>query len=256
MKKTITLTVHQAKELYEEDEIWKDIPSYEGLYQSSEMGRVRSLDRIVVYSDGRKRLYKGQIIEGSLNTDGYRQLALSKNGNCKTFMVSQVIAITFLKHKPNGLRFVVDHIDGDKLNNRVKNLRIVTHRENVSTCFRINKDSLSSKYVGVSFDNINHTWVAKIYFNGIYVNIGSFKKELEASNAYQLALSKINNKTFKPDDYKPEWTSKYKGVFFRKESNRWLAQIRIDKKQKHIGTFLTEDEAYKAYMKYKLNNNI
>ena len=228
-------------------EIWKDIPNYEGYYQASNLGRVRSLDRVVTCSNGYDRLYKGRVIKGSVNKYGYRRTTLGINGIDRTFMFSQLVATTFLGHKPNGHTLVVDHINGDTSDDRVENLRIVTNRANSTTCFRSDKGSLSSEYVGVSWNKCKSKWAAQIYHNGVRTHLGLYNSEIEASNAYQLALSKIKDGSFNPDTYKPKHTSKYKGVGFQKASNKWQARIRINDKQKHIGYFLTELEAHHAY---------
>lgn len=231
-----------------EKEIWKDIPGYEGYYQASNLGRVRSLDRTVTFSNGYDRFYKGGVMNGSVNK-GYRQYSLNINGVNRTFQCSQLVAMAFLGHVPNGYDSVVDHINGITDDDRLENLRIVTQRENSSTCFRSDKKSLSSKYVGVSFFKKQEKWAAQIYYKDKNVVLGYFKTELEASNAYQLALSKVKDGSFNHNDYKPKWTSEYKGVFFHKASNKWRAQITINGKRKHIGSFHTELEAHNAYQK-------
>lgn len=67
------------KEIMEKKkEVWRDVPGYEEYYQVSNTGIVRSLDRTVLYRDGRKRLYKGKIIDGS-NNQGYREICFSKD---------------------------------------------------------------------------------------------------------------------------------------------------------------------------------
>lgn len=290
-------------------EIWKDITGYDGYYQASSLGRVRSLDRWVSYSNGRKSFYRGVIIEGGLN-NGYVQIRLSRDGIPKTYTASRLVAMAFLDHKPDGHAFVVDHINGNRADNRVENLQVVTGRENRSTCFRSNEDSFSSKYVGVywnvemckwhaviyhdgnrsrlgffdveleasmayrsalskikdgsfnaadympnpinnyrgvTFMKASNRWVAQIAIRGKSKYLGCYHTELEASNAYQSALSKIKDGSFNPDDYKPKFTSKYKGVGFQKASNKWIAQITINGKSKHIGLFKTELEAHHAY---------
>jgi len=230
-------------------EEWRDIPEYEGYYQASNLGRVRSLDRTVEFSDGRKRFYKGKIIKGSLNEDGYRQTTLRGDDIGRSFMFSQIIAVAFLGHEPNGHELVVDHINGDKSDNRVENLRIVTQRDNSSTCFRSNEESFSSGCVGVDWNENASKWRALIYHDGVQTHLGCYDTEIEASNAYQLALSKIKDGSFNHNDYKPKWTSEYKGVSFHKASNKWQAKIMINGKQKYIGLFKTELEAHHAYLK-------
>ena len=129
-------------------EIWKDVPNYEGLYEVSNMGRVRSFDKCVVATNGARRFYKGKIVEGYYK-DGYRCLALAKNKRYKKVKHSQVVAMAFLNHKPNGCTVVVDHINGIRDDDRLEDLRMVTHRENTSTCFRADRKKLSSQCVGV-----------------------------------------------------------------------------------------------------------
>lgn len=182
-------------------EVWRDVPGYEGYYQVSNTGIVRSLDRTVLYRNGRKRLYKGKIIDGS-NNEGYRVIGFSKDGKSRLFKVSQLVAMAFLGHTPNGNTLVVDHIDGDRANDNVDNLRIVTQRENLSKCYRANEDSFTSKYVGVSYHNNNQKWEGKIRYNGVKIHLGYFDSELKASEAYQKALGEIKNNSFNPEDYK------------------------------------------------------
>lgn len=225
--------------------VWRDVPGYEGYYQVSNTGIVRSLDRWVIYKNGRKQLYKGKIIDGS-NINGYKQITLSKNGKQKRFFIHQVVAMVFLDHKPNGHTLVVDHIDGDKSNDNVDNLRIVTSRDNITTCFRKDRDSLTSEYVGVYFDKAKGKWATQICFDGKQIHLGYFLDEKKASDTYQKALSKINDSTFNPEDYKPKFTSKYKGISFKKNKKKWVAQPYINGKQIYLGSFATEEEAYQA----------
>lgn len=229
----------------EKKEIWKDVPGYEGYYQGSNLGRVRSVDRNIVYSNGISHFYKGSIINGSHNR-GYKYVSFSRNNIKISFRFSQVIAMTFLNHEVNGHKSVVDHINGDKSDDRVENLRIVTQRENASTCYRSYEDSLSSMHIGVSWDTRDAKWRATISYKGVRIHLGYFVDELKASNAYQKALSKIEDGTFNLEDYKPKWASMHKGVSFNKRSKKWIAYKSVDNKRKYLGYFKTELEAYKA----------
>lgn len=85
----------------------------------------------------------------------------------------------------------VDHVDGNRLNNRRANLRIVTRRENMQNmaCHRNGKKS--SKYVGVCFDKARGRWVASITLNMRHRHLGRFDSEREASNAYQIACRDV-----------------------------------------------------------------
>ena len=111
-------------------EIWKDIEGYEGLYQVSNFGRVKSLEKIDF--SGHKR--KCKILKLALNRYGYVYLILSKNGNKKAYTVHRLVAETFIPN-PNKLPFV-NHKDENKSNNRVDNLEWCTHEYNINygTC--------------------------------------------------------------------------------------------------------------------------
>lgn len=110
------------------DEIWKDIEGFEGIYQVSNMGRVRSLDRYIKCGSG-VRLMKGQIMLPILKKDGYYQVALWKNGGKpKWCTVHRLVAQAFIPNpdcKPQ-----IDHVNTIKTDNRVENLRWATQEEN------------------------------------------------------------------------------------------------------------------------------
>lgn len=109
-------------------EIWKDIKDYEGSYQCSSFGRVRSLDRYIEERSGKKQFRKGQIIKARLNKNGYLQLALNKNSKRKMKYVHILIAETFLENHEK--LETVNHKDGNKLNNNVDNLEWSSYSDN------------------------------------------------------------------------------------------------------------------------------
>jgi len=168
-------------------EIFKDIPDYEGFYQVSNLGKVKSLWRKVKCSQGFK-VNKEKVLKPYLNKKtGYLSVNLSKKGVRKTKTIHVLMAIVFKNHKPNGHKFVVDHIDNIKTNNFEWNIQVVTHRKNLSK----DKKGCSSKYTGVHFHKIAKNWQANITINNKIKHIGSFKNEKEAAEAYQKELKII-----------------------------------------------------------------
>jgi len=173
------------------EEIWKDVPEYEGLYQVSSFGRVKSLERIAFCPRSIVvRKLKEKFLKPSTSRKGYLIVRLTLSWIERDVQVHQLVAIAFLGHVRNGNTMVVDHIDGNPKNNKLFNLRIVTSRENNSTCFRKNKESYSSKYAGVSWDKFRSKWAADITYNHIRTHLGRFLTEQDASDAYQNALKK------------------------------------------------------------------
>lgn len=238
----------EMKEKATEIEEWRDVPNYEGYYQVSDFGRVRSLDRTLTDRIGRVKFHEGKVIKGSIS-NGYKQTTLWGDNTSRGFTFSQLVAMAFLGHKPSGHDLVIDHINGDRLDDRVGNLQIVTHRANLTTCFRSNEDSFSSKYTGVCWSISESKWKVSIRFKEASFYLGSFDDELEASDSYQLALSKIKDGSFNPVDYKPKWTSKYKGVYFSKERSTWVARVTVEGRIFHIGSYTSEIEASNAYQR-------
>ena len=111
-------------------EVWKDIEGYEGAYQVSNYGRVRSLDRIVVREDGVVLKYKGKILKGGKYPNGYLfcHLGHKRNIGQKSKLVHRLVAEAFIPNPDNKPQ--VDHINGLKNDNRAENLRWVTQTEN------------------------------------------------------------------------------------------------------------------------------
>ena len=111
------------------EEIWKDIKGYEGLYQVSNLGKVRSLDRYVNSNKNSKRLAKGQILKPYL-WSGYPNVNLCINQKRKGKQIHRLVAEAFLPN-PNNYS-IVNHIDENPLNSKLSNLEWCTQKHNVT----------------------------------------------------------------------------------------------------------------------------
>lgn len=111
-----------------EDEIWKPIEGYEGYYEISNCGRVRSLDRVVKSKKGWSKSIKGVILKQTLQHHGYMQISLLKDSHHKAVWVHSLVAKAFLPN-PDNLP-CVNHKDEDKTNNNVENLEWCTVKYN------------------------------------------------------------------------------------------------------------------------------
>jgi hypothetical protein len=110
------------------NEVWFYIPGYEGYYMVSNFGRVRSLDRYVKRSRGGLQIAKSTILKQNLS-GAYLAVVLSKAGILKTFRVHRLVAEAYLGSLPKGK--VVNHLDGNKLNNNAYNLELTTQQGNI-----------------------------------------------------------------------------------------------------------------------------
>lgn len=108
------------------EEVWKDVKGYEGYYQVSNLGRVRSLDRTFTRSDGSTATYRGRVLVPVGRP--YRHVTFSKNGKAVRIRIHRLVAEAFIPN-PNGLSDV-DHVNCIKTDNRATNLRWCTPAEN------------------------------------------------------------------------------------------------------------------------------
>jgi len=134
------------------DEIWKDIPEYEGLYQVSNMGRVKGVYRRVRTKNNGYRIQKEIIYNIRANKTGYLRARLCNNGVNKKFCVHRLVMLAF--HGPSDLE--VNHIDGNKKNNCEWNLEYCTDKENkrhayenelYTNCTPVIQYDINNKYI-------------------------------------------------------------------------------------------------------------
>ena len=149
-------------------ENWKDIPTFEGEYMISDLGNVKSI-----------RFNKEKILKQGIQTQGYCIVDLKG----KTYRVHSLVIWAFKGIAPTGKvsDFVIDHYDNNKTNNTLSNLKVVSHRDNITK--GINPS-------GARFDKRTGKWLSKIKRNGKVIYLGSFKTKKEAELRYQQELSK------------------------------------------------------------------
>ena len=112
-----------------DNEVWKDVKGYEGYYQVSNLGNVRSLDRIILCKNGSERFTVGKSLKPQMDYQGYLRVGLNFCGKFKTHRVHRLVALNFLDEKEN--KDQVNHVNGVKNDNRVTNLEWVTGSENI-----------------------------------------------------------------------------------------------------------------------------
>lgn len=116
-------------------EQWKPIPGYEGYYEASTLGVIRSVDRIVPHGRHGTCKQKSKVLKYAFDKKGYIRVALSMGSSFKTHTVHRLIAMTFMGQRPQG--YQINHISGVKTDNRVVNLEYCTQSENALHSFRL-----------------------------------------------------------------------------------------------------------------------
>ena len=107
-------------------EIWKDIKEYEGLYQISNLGNIKSVNK----KDSLGRKVNGKMMKPIKRKDGYLDITLHKNGEAKHFLIHKIVAKTFIKNKNNYKE--INHIDENKRNNNIDNLEWCDRSYNIN----------------------------------------------------------------------------------------------------------------------------
>ena len=176
-------------------EIWKDIPEYEGYYQASNLGNIKSLERKVTYSNGAIHYYSEKIRKPSLSE--YRLIALSKDGKVKMCKISRIIAKLFVEGRCDKNN-IVNHIDGNKHNDKYDNLEWCTYSKNSLHSFDSGLRTRKNKTPGVFFDEKRNKWCSYLYRNSKNIFVGRFDNLHDAIYQRKLKLNeydRIENKT-------------------------------------------------------------
>jgi hypothetical protein len=162
-----------------EGEIWKDIERFDGYYQISSFGRVKSCERYVRHPKGGQLLIKEKILVLSNCSSKYLKTTLSKENIYIQFMAHRLVALHFIDNPNN--KAEVNHIDSIKTNNNINNLEWTSRLENISH-YNL-KRKCSSNYIGVSLNKNSNKWHSTIRINNKRFHLGSFKTEEEAYQA-------------------------------------------------------------------------
>lgn len=163
-------------------EIFKTLPILDCKYEVSNLGRVKSLERLTPYKGGTPRRIKEKILNPSIAKTGYPVVNLSG----RVYLVHQLVGYTFLDYKPDIKNVIINHIDGNRENNHLDNLEVTTQRKNVHKGRMVTDRTM---HVGVYKEN--STYRARIYYDGSLRHLGRFSTEKEAGEAYDNFLKTI-----------------------------------------------------------------
>lgn len=170
-------------------EQWKPINGYEGLYEVSNLGRVKSLPRH--WKSGRGNIVKHRnyeiYLKFGLSASGYYQVNLWKSGNLKSVPVHQLVWDAFGNKPRDGRRLQIDHIDGNKTNNHICNLQLLTQRENIGKGYQ-SKRSLPT---GVLYRKDRGKYAAIYWANGKPHRRGYYDTIEDAAKRYLYEIQNL-----------------------------------------------------------------
>ena len=152
--------------------MYKSINGYEGIYEINELGKIRSVDRIVECKDGSIRKYKGKELKLLMDQGGYVMVGLHKNGIIKMMRVHRLVAETFLQNPDNLPE--VHHKNHDKKDNRARNLAWVTRDEQIDDHWT----KAQSKAQGTRLRVVGHG------IDKIFISAHEVERELGISSPY------------------------------------------------------------------------
>ncbi|WP_204172706.1 NUMOD4 domain-containing protein [Staphylococcus sp. GDY8P72P] len=146
------------------EEIWKDIEGYEGIYQVSNKGKVKSLKRIILKSDGKKQLIHERVLQPQDSGHGYYRVNLYKDKKEKSISVHSLVLETFTNKRVKGR--VINHIDGDKSNNKLINLEWCTPKENTRHGYENGLMKKGEKHSQAKLKDVQILDIRRIYSEG------------------------------------------------------------------------------------------
>ena len=188
--KNVNINIYNCKKCCSDSndvDILKDVNNEE-----EEFKRIEGYDNYIVSNFGNIKNNKtNKIMKLQNHIQGYKQIGLTKNGKQKYFLIHRLVGKAFLENFDN--KPVIDHIDENKSNNNIKNLRWATNQENQRNQGKYINNTTG--YKGVSFDKHANKYVAHININGKIKHLGYYETAEEASKVYE-AKAKVIHKEF------------------------------------------------------------
>lgn len=123
-----------VQEINVNDEIWVDVKGYEGLYKISNFGHIKSVERLILKSNGRHSIFPSKPLKPVTNRLGYKRVVLSNKTGKKTYSIHRIVATAFIPNESNKKQ--VNHINGIKNDNRSENLEWCSPSENMIHAFK------------------------------------------------------------------------------------------------------------------------
>lgn len=168
----------------------KPIPGWEGMYSATADGQIISEERRIKDPRGGEKTLKQKTLKPRLNTCGYSQVRVYRNSRGTLYLVHRLVAAAFGIIDIDDLKQQIDHIDGDKANNCLENLRAATNQQNTAYGSKLIRANNTSGYRGVTWNKQRKKWRAEIGVNGKQKHLGLFEDKLEAAAAYDEAAKK------------------------------------------------------------------
>lgn len=172
------------------EEIWKDIKEYEG-YQVSNLGNVRTHNKKTFTKIHGERHWKDRILKpkGKNYKTGYR-VDLWKDGKPHTLLVARLVAFTFYNKNINNHKLTVDHLDGNRLNNNINNLELVSLKENIQRGFNT---GLYHNQIKIKLINKNNN------YDKVFRSMSEASRAMNKNHSY--ISSKIKRNIFEDNNF-------------------------------------------------------
>lgn len=135
-----------------QDEYWRPAPGFEGAYEVSDWGRIKTVRRVVMRRNGRRHTIPERVLRQGYTVTGYPMVGLTVAKRLRSKSVHRLVALAFLGPPTGGGD--VNHIDGDKTNNHASNLEWVTKSENMKHAFRLGLRNKNNVPRGESHPNV------------------------------------------------------------------------------------------------------
>ena len=229
-------------------EVWMDIEGYEGYYQVSNMGKVKSLKRNVKHYIGGTKTINERLLKNTV-VNGYHQVDLSKQGIRKRFLVHRLVANAFIENPKKKLQ--VNHIDGDKTNNNTSNLEWVTASENVT------HGHLTGLHQAMSGSKNGHAKLSESQVLKIRHEYSQGETQKELAKKFKVSTWTIqgivenrtwkNVKGSKREENFTKGKSNYKWV--EKHRNKYRGRFTYNGERVDCGLHATAKEAHEAVLK-------